>query len=110
MVMTGDGGKGSPKLPLAPAMDLYYIQWNRLRPFPRACCKASPEHKKVLPGKGMRASRLKLEVTGRERKFPPLLANSPQEPPPCVPSGPPFTGKREVEPAALEAKTQALKI
>lgn len=93
MVMTGDGGKGSLKLPLAPAMDLYYIQWNRLRPFPRACYKASPEHKKVLPGEGMRASRLKLEVTGRERKFPPLLANTPQEPLPVCPVVPPSLEK-----------------
>lgn len=26
MFMDGDGGKGSPKLPLAPAMDLYYME------------------------------------------------------------------------------------
>lgn len=58
----------------------------------------------------MGVGRLKLEGTGRERKFPPLLPNAPQEPPPCVPSGTPFTRKGEVEPAGLEAKLQALKI
>lgn len=50
-------------------------------PSPRACKKVSPELKKALPDEGMRAGRLTLEGTGRERKLPPLLPNHPSGPP-----------------------------